>query len=302
MELCMPAPASLAYHTTDVFTNRAFGGNPLAVVIDDLGLAPDVMQRIAAEFNYSETIFLAPPAQPENTARARIFTPRSELPFAGHPNIGGAFIAARLGSLFGRQTGGTIRFEEAAGLVEIEILQDRDEISGARLTAPQPLAIGPAVEPAIIAAWAGLAVADIRPDSAIASVGLPFIFAELAEDRALAGAAPDPAAFTRHEPSRDSAGLALYHRQADHLHLRMFAPLDGISEDPATGSAGAALAGLLASRDPRPEGLFAFTIAQGAEMGRPSHLRADARKEAGAVTRIRIGGSCVAMMSGQLSL
>ncbi len=295
-------PVSLAYFTTDVFTKRAFGGNPLAVVIDEHGLAPEVMQRVAAEFNYSETIFLSKPSLPENTARARIFTPRSELPFAGHPNIGAAFIAGRMGMLFGRKIGEAVSFEEGAGLVEIKILRDQDIVTGARLTAPQGLTIKAEADPATIAECAGVSIADIQPVTVIASVGARFIFAELRSDQALVRARVNHDAFIRHLSAEDATGITLYVRRANNLHVRMFAPLDGITEDPATGSAGAALAALLASRDPRPDGLFEFVIAQGAEIGRPSQLYADAEKTHGAVTKVQIGGSCVAMMSGRIEI
>lgn len=298
----MAAPLSLIYYTADVFTDRAFGGNPLAVVIDDHGLGAALMQRIAAEFNYSETIFLAPPEDAGATARARIFTPRNELPFAGHPNIGAAFIAARLGALFGQCVGDSLKFKEEAGLVEIEILRDEGHVIGARLTAPQPFAVGADVDPAIIADCAGISPADIKPGAVAASVGLRLIFTELASEQAMLTAAPVREGFARHMPVDDTNGLALFHRDGRNLHVRMFSPLDGIDEDPATGSANAALAALLASREPEPEGLFEFSIAQGAEMGRPSRLYADAEKRGGRVVRVRIGGACVAMMSGELRI
>jgi trans-2,3-dihydro-3-hydroxyanthranilate isomerase len=295
-------PRSLTYFTTDVFTSHAFGGNPLAVVIDEHGLAPDVMQRIAAEFNYSETIFLSPPAQQENSARARIFTPGHEIPFAGHPNIGGAFTAGWMGMLFGKKIGEILRFEEDAGLVEVQIFRDDGVVTGARLTAPQPLSIGAEIDPGIIAECASLSVADFKPGAVVASVGLRFIFAELHEDQALVAARIGYDAFIRHMPVGDSISLALFYRDAAHLHLRMFSPLDGVGEDPATGSANAALAALLASRDPEPDGIFKFTIAQGAEMRRPSQLYADVEKRNAEIIRVRIGGSCVAMMTGQINL
>lgn len=298
----MTDAASLTYHTVDVFTNRPFGGNPLAIVLDTHGLTAGTMQAITREFNYSETIFLAPPNQAGHTARARIFTPGSEIPFAGHPNIGAAFVAARLGALFEQSVGKQVIFEEAAGLVEIEILHHRATVTGARLTAPQPLSLGVRVAPDIIAACAGLSVADIKPGTVVASVGLPFIFGELAEDNALARAKPNHDAFTRHMPAGNARGLTLFHRNGQNLHVRMFSPLDGVGEDPATGSANAALTGLLAARDPKPDGLFEFTITQGAEMGRPSQLYADAEKHGGTVGRVRIGGSCVPVMTGRLSL
>src|SRR5215471_12116748 len=123
--------------TVDVFTDRQFGGNPLAVVADGTGLSTSQMQAIAAEFNLAETTFVLRPDRPENTAKVRIFTPRAELPFAGHPNIGTAFVLGRLGRTYGRAVGDPLVFEEKAGLVRLDLIKDGGAIAGARLSAPQ---------------------------------------------------------------------------------------------------------------------------------------------------------------------
>jgi len=132
----------LDFVTVDVFTNRRFGGNPLAVVLNAEGLATAPMQSIAAEFNLSETTFVLPPIEAAHTAEVRIFTPKAELPFAGHPNVGTAFVLAQYRNLFGRAVGDPLLFEEKAGLVPLELLKDAGSIVGARLTAPQPLSQG----------------------------------------------------------------------------------------------------------------------------------------------------------------
>src|SRR5690349_4683774 len=137
---------SVGYVTVDVFTSSRFGGNPLAVIPDARGLSDDAMAAIAREFNYSETTFVLPPADPANTARVRIFTPTSELPFAGHPNVGTGYVLGRLESLFGKPTGNELRFEENAGLVVVELFRDGTEVTGAAITAPQPLSLGPVLE------------------------------------------------------------------------------------------------------------------------------------------------------------
>ena len=129
----------LNFMTVDVFTDRRFGGNPLAVVLDGRGLATQQMQSIAAEFNLAETTFVLPPKDPAHTAEVRIFTPRAELPFAGHPNIGTAFVLALAGSAIGRVVSDPIVFEEKAGLVKLELMRNGTLVVGARLTAPQPL-------------------------------------------------------------------------------------------------------------------------------------------------------------------
>jgi trans-2,3-dihydro-3-hydroxyanthranilate isomerase len=132
---------SLSYVTADVFTRTRFAGNPLAVIPDARGLGDLEMQRIAAEFNYSESTFVLPPEDDANTARVRIFTPTAELPFAGHPNVGTGFILGRQGELFGRAVPETMRFEERAGLVEVVALRESGEVVGARIAAPRPLEV-----------------------------------------------------------------------------------------------------------------------------------------------------------------
>src|SRR6516165_7848425 len=138
--------------TVDVFTDRRFGGNPLAVVPDAVGLTTAQMQSIAGEFNLSETTFVLPPKDAAHTAEVRIFTPRAELPFAGHPNVGTAFVLANRGGVFGRPIGDGVVFEEKAGLVPLQLLREQAAIVGARLTAPQPLARGPDIAEDVVAA------------------------------------------------------------------------------------------------------------------------------------------------------
>src|SRR5436189_600150 len=129
----------LNFVTVDVFTDQRFGGNPLAVVPDDRGLAAQQMQSIAAEFNLAETTFVLPPKDPAHTAEVRIFTPRAELPFAGHPNIGTAFVLATLGQSYRRAVREPLVFEEKAGLVAVDVIRNEAAVTGARLAAPQPL-------------------------------------------------------------------------------------------------------------------------------------------------------------------
>ena len=163
--------------TVDVFADRPFGGNPLAVVLDAEGLNSEAMQTIAREFNYSETTFVLPPGDPAHTARVRIFTPGRELPFAGHPNVGTAYVLAREGSLFGKALGDRLLFEEAAGLVPVDIWRDGTAVTGSRLTAPVALTTGAEIDPARAAAAIGLAVADIDTSAhppLVASVGTAF--------------------------------------------------------------------------------------------------------------------------------
>ncbi len=153
----------LNFVTVDVFTDRAFGGNPLAVVLDASGLTSAEMQAVAAEFNLAETTFVLPPKDPSHTAQVRIFTPRAEMPFAGHPNVGTAFALAREGTCHGRPVGAQpMVFEELAGLVPMELISKAGTVTGARLAAPQPLDLGETVAPEIVAEACGLATGDFE--------------------------------------------------------------------------------------------------------------------------------------------
>jgi trans-2,3-dihydro-3-hydroxyanthranilate isomerase len=300
------------YVTLDVFTKERFGGNPLAVFPDATGIETADMQRIAAEFNYSEITFVLPPDDPANTARVRIFEPNHELPFAGHPNVGTAFLLGQMGSLFGRPVGDTLRFEELGGIVTAQLLRDGSKVTGARIRAPQPLQVHTEIEPETIAACASLAASDIvtthhRP--VMASVGLPFALAELRSVEALGRVQPDAAAFrtadARHRQPEVSFSLMLYARTGNSpatLRTRMFALLSNVIEDPATGSASAALGGYLTKLMPQPDAEAHFTLHQGVEMGRPSVIEVHAAKTAGEVRQVEVGGPCIPVMRGEIEL
>jgi trans-2,3-dihydro-3-hydroxyanthranilate isomerase len=295
--------------TVDVFTDRQFGGNPLAVVTDAKGLSTQQMQAIAAEFNLAETTFVLPPEELAHTAKVRIFTPRAEMPFAGHPNVGTAFVLGRQGKCHGRPiVGETMVFEEIAGLVRIELLKKASVIVGARLAAPQPLAIGDTISCEVVAEACAIPAAAIETrhhQPCIASCGAPFVFAELKDGNALAAAQPRTDVFARHLPKDRVNGIHLYvltGRDGIDIQSRMFAPLHGIPEDPATGSANVALIGLLAKLRPESDLRLVKKIAQGVEMGRPSLIDADAEKKQGKIAATFIGGTCVAMMQGILNL
>src|SRR6266478_302538 len=216
------------YITVDVFTDRAFGGNPLAVVLDAGGLSTAQMQAIATEFNYSETTFVLPPQDSAHDAQVRIFTVRSEIPFAGHPNVGTAFVLATQAA----EPPARLVFEEKAGLVPVEILIEDGKVVGAELTAPQGLKKLTQLTAEHAAACASLTAADIRTDRhppQIVSVGLPFLVAELASRDALRRARPDADAFARTLPCDGSDAVYLYTRdvptaEACDLQARMLRP------------------------------------------------------------------------------
>ncbi|KJC62381.1 PhzF family phenazine biosynthesis protein [Bradyrhizobium sp. LTSPM299] len=296
------------YITVDVFTDRAFGGNPLGVVLDAGGLSTAQMQAIATEFNYSETTFVLPPQDSANDAQVRIFTVRSEIPFAGHPNVGTGFVLATQAA----KAPARLRFEEKAGLVPVEILSDQGNVSGAELTAPQALQRMNEVSAAEAAALLSLSVSDVKTDRhapQVVSVGLPFLVVEIASREAVRRAKPDAAAFAEALPRIGRDVIYFYTRdvpaneQPLDLQARMFHPgASGISEDPATGSATAACAALLADIDAARDGELRLRIGQGVDMGRPSLLLTRVRKQSGAITSVHVGGGCVKMMEGMLNV
>ena len=297
------------FTTVDVFTGARFGGNPLAVVTNAQGLASGQMQSIAAEFNLAETTFVLPPRDAAHTAEVRIFTPKAEIPFAGHPNVGTAFVLGRAGESYGRKiVGDKLVFEEKAGLVPIDIERQGGNVTGARLAAPQKLALGDEVSAEIVAALAGVPVNEIETRNhppILGSCGIGFMFAELRSREVLAKAMYNADAFAKHLPMNKATGVHLYVPAAEHgveIQSRMFAPLYGVPEDPATGSANVALIGLLAQLRPEADLTFARTIGQGFDMGRPSILRASAEKKAGQITATCIGGRCVPMLKGTIEL
>ena len=288
---------TFAFVTVDVFTDKRFGGNPLAVFPDARGLSDADMQALAAEFNLSETTFVLPPPDPANTARVRIFNRRSEMPFAGHPNVGTGWVLAGMG----RAKNGMLRFEEIAGLVEV-----RTEGDQVTIAAPQPLSLGPEMPTELLAGCVGIAPADVvtrhhRPVSA--SVGNSFVVAEVT-GAALTRATPDVARFRQAIATYTAMGanrlpLYLYAHDGSRLRARMFSPLSGTIEDAATGSAATPLAALLLSFGQENEGRY--EIVQGVEMGRPSRLLAAAKRGADGI-RATVGGGCVPVLKGEVSL
>ena len=292
---------SYDYLTVDVFTSARFGGNPLAVFPDARGIDDATMQALAAELNYSETTFVLPPEDPANTARVRIFNRTAEMPFAGHPNVGTAFALARLG----RVAETAIRFEEVSGIVEVRLAKEGGKVVGAEIDAPQTLALRHALPIGAVAECLSLAPAQIvvdRHEPVVASVGVDFALAEILP-AALAEAAPDLGAFQR--LSRAMPELAgrlsifLYAVEHNDVRARMFAPLAGTWEDPATGSANATVAALRLQLS--GGGDLSYEAVQGVEMGRPSRLALRAWRTPDGV-RASVGGRCVAMLSGTVVL
>lgn len=275
------------YFVYDVFTETRFGGNQLAVFPEAESLPEDALQSIAAEFNFSEVTFLYPPSDPNHTARVRIFTPTMEIPFAGHPTIGTAKALADMGH------GPDMVLELGIGPLSCNA-----GAQGARFTTQAPLERIATPDPALVARALGLWLDQIDQSQhapTLASVGLPFTLTALKARADLAACQPDMAAFREgakaHPQGLDFAQFA-YVREGDTCHARMFAPLDNIPEDPATGSACAALAAFLCDLEGTP---LALTVQQGEDMGRPStiHLSADG-------TSVTVAGQAVRVMEGTL--
>ncbi|GAA3221627.1 PhzF family phenazine biosynthesis protein [Pseudonocardia petroleophila] len=281
----------LRYDIVDVFTDRAYAGNPLAVVHGGLDLTTEQMQAIAGEFHLSETVFPLPPTG-DADYRVRIFTPGRELPFAGHPSVGAAWVLARDGLI----SIGDVVQECGAGLLPVRV-----DDHGAQVTGGAP-EIGPALDGAALAAAVGLSPSDVDAavPAGVAGAGVPYAFLVVAPD-AVARAQPDPAAVRALTEGLVGLTVVSVDAAASAAHVRMFAPDVGVSEDPATGSAAVALAVFLVDRGVlAADGQTGFTVAQGAEIGRPSTLGVLVHADAGAAVRTSVWGTVTAVARGEL--
>jgi trans-2,3-dihydro-3-hydroxyanthranilate isomerase len=296
--------------TVDVFTQERFRGNPLAVFPDARGLDDQAMHKIAAEFGYSEITFVLPPSDALHHACVRIFTPTAEVPFAGHPNVGTAFVLGQQDSLFGKPVGDRLLFEEKAGVVSVDLMRQAGVVTGATIRAPRALQTLDAVPVQVVAECASISIGDIDLQThapRFVSVGLPFVIAELNDLAALNAACPNLSAFRNalalHGHDAMDFSLFLYVRNAadpSHLRARMFAPLDNVMEDPATGSASGALAAYLAQLSGQHDGNLRFMVEQGVEMGRRSLIELNVALRDGKAIDVSIGGHCVAVMRGTI--
>ncbi|MEM9973030.1 MAG: PhzF family phenazine biosynthesis protein [Pseudomonadota bacterium] len=281
------------YAVYDVFTDQPFAGNPLAVVFDAAELDTEAMVAITREFNFSETTFILPPEDSAHTAKVRIFTPSAELPFAGHPTVGTAL------ALNARGAGAEQVLELGVGPIPVTIAEGRAEF-----VTRTPLTRGEEPEIARIAACLGLTEAAIRTKAhapQMASVGLSFCLVELTDRASLTAVVTDLPAFREaadRYSDRANFGLFCYTRDGGTVHARMFAPTGGIPEDPATGSASAALTAYLATLDASD---LTLTIHQGEDMGRPSRIETRATFSDGAVRSVAVAGRARKVMEGQLT-
>jgi trans-2,3-dihydro-3-hydroxyanthranilate isomerase len=296
-----------SFHTVDVFAERPFGGNPLAVFPNAPGLTDVQMQAIAREFNFSETVFVFPAVEARHTRRLRIFTPTAEVPFAGHPTIGTAHVLAACGMVEPSGDQAQILFEEGIGIVPVSVrFRERVPVF-AQLTAAMMPEFGPSAPPVpALASVLGLESSQILDNGFFqpqaVSCGLRFLYVPVRDRAALQAArirreqweavlanywAPQVFVFTPDTGSPDV-----------HVRARMFAPGLGVEEDPATGSAAAALAGYLARREQTAGDMLRWTVEQGVEMGRPSRLEVEAERVGGLLKNVRVGGRSVMMTEG----
>lgn len=289
------------YYTCDVFTHRPFGGNQLAVLTDARQLDDATMQAVAREFNFSETVFVCPPADPRHTARLRIFTPGGELPFAGHPTVGAAFVLSSIGATPGASQ---IVFEEGVGPVHVRIERSGGQVVRCTLTAAQaPRKVAIIKQRVRLAAMLGLHPGEVTAHAEVWSCGVPFTVIPLATVDALQRACLDRNRWTRLLGEHEGRKVYPVARVDDTTwRVRMFAPSLGVAEDPATGSAAAALAGWLAARQPDATGTRCWRVLQGDEIGRPSEITLEADIRDGVPSAVRVGGPCVMISEGRLSL
>jgi trans-2,3-dihydro-3-hydroxyanthranilate isomerase len=267
------------------------------------------MQAIAREFNYSETTFVLPPEDENNTRKVRIFTPMSEIPFGGHPNVGTAVALARLDLLGEAVAGQRILFEEPAGAVSVFLRGNGGQIEAAEFIAPQLNRFEGDVPVEEAASALGLPVEKIvtaNHEPQMLSVGVRFLYVELADLEALSASEAAPGPVTRISAVRGLDGVFAYTRVTNggddgvDFRARVYAPVHGVMEDPASGSANAGLANILASRSEEPDATLRWSVAQGIEMGRPSRLHMTAERRDGKVVEVRVAGGAVVACRGQI--
>jgi trans-2,3-dihydro-3-hydroxyanthranilate isomerase len=283
------------FSLVDVFSDRPFGGNQLAVFPSAEGLTDQVMQQLAREFNFAESTFVTPASDPACTCRVRIFTPHTELPFAGHPTVGTAAVLASLNP-------GASQFMFEEGIGPVSVVSDGPAW---RLILPTPEYETSPAPPAV-----AVARALSLPETAVvrcwfAGIGLRFCFVQLADPGLVDQAVLDRPAWTAGLADGWSPHLYVFSgdfRDGERLYSRFFAPAFGIGEDPATGSACVTLVASLADGSPQADGRYHLRIDQGVAMGRPSLLDATARKEHGKITEASVGGCATVIGGGVITI
>ena len=297
----------LEFYTVDVFSNKIFGGNPLAIFTNTDDISTDLMQSIASEVNYSETVFIQKPKNKDNTAKVKIFTPKNELPFAGHPNVGAGFLLSCFPNLIpGNYSKNKMVFEEIAGLVNVIPQYNGATVVGSKIEAPNKfhkLETVPtsAIQNCIETNEGSIITSNDPP--VVAGVGLDFVIAEVQNEEILNNARCNISAFSEADKNfsygEDFFSLMIYYRgNQQNIFARVFAPLSGIVEDAATGSACGALGALLASQNNDRNNKYNYKIHQGEMIGRPSLINVSILKEKDQIRRTYISGECVLVSKG----
>ena len=297
----------LEFYTVDVFSNKIFGGNPLAIFTNTDDISTDLMQSIASEVNYSETVFIQKPKNKDNTAVVKIFTPKNELPFAGHPNVGAGFLLSCFPNLIpGNYSKNKMVFEEIAGLVNVIPQYNGATVVGSKIEAPNKfhkLETVPttAIQNCIETNEGSIITSNDQP--VVAGVGLDFVIAEVQNKEILNNARCNISAFSEADKNfsygDDFFSLMIYYRgNQQNIFARVFAPLSGIVEDAATGSACGALGALLASQNNDRNNKYNYKIHQGEMIGRPSLINVSILKEKDQIRRTYISGECVLVSKG----
>jgi len=292
-----------AFHIVDVFSSVPFGGNQLAILPDAAGISAEGMQKIAREFNFGETTFVLPKNDPANTCRVRIFSPRTELEFAGHPSVGTACALVMNQHV---RPGDPIRLtlEENIGPVTVDVTQRNGGFHGTLTLSGKIEAPVGAPSPADLAAVLSIEPSEVR-QSFFAGVGVPMCFAHLISKEAVDRAAINRPAWAATLSRAWSPHIFFFAgnlQDGGRLYARMWAPALGVEEDNATGSACAALVGAVASKPDFGGTAYRLSIQQGVLVGRRSEMEAEARKSGGVVTSVSVGGATVAVASGELEV
>jgi trans-2,3-dihydro-3-hydroxyanthranilate isomerase len=308
-----PAKRALKFYQADVFTDEPFGGNPVAVLPDASGLTDEELQKIAREMNLSETVFVFPPTDPKAAAKVRIFTPKQEIPFAGHPILGTFFILGKLKQIALAEPIAQLFYECNIGVFPIELRVHKGEILRIVMTQPKPEFLGRVDSPDDVAAIAkalGMdkrAIADAKFPIEVVSTGLPVIIVPVRTLTAVRSIVPDHTALTDFCARHGANGVMVFTTvtvdEFSSVHTRMFAPPIGILEDPATGSASGALGAYLVQNGVVEVAITTEIIAeQGYEMDRPSRILIQVESDDDMIQEVKVGGEVVMVIEGTITL
>lgn len=299
----------IRYHLVDVFTDRAFGGNPLAVFTNARGLSTDLMQNIAKELNLSETTFVFPPDDPQNDYKVRIFTPAQELPMAGHPTLGTSFVLAHDHLIEYLSPEATVQLEEGVGTIPVTIKFEDGQPTMIQMRQPLPQFGAQFTDMAVIAEMLSLDISDIHPElpAEIVSCGVPFLFVPIKTLKAVQRIQFRAEVWARVQPELKALGVFVFTEEVEnsgsHVHCRMFAPNSGIAEDPATGGASGPLGCYIVKRIlVSPTSPVELVSEQGIEMGRPSFIQIKIELNNGEINGVYVGGQCYFMGEGYLEI